>query len=218
MKKLEDIITNNRERTISQSFYEHGVNVGRNDILPGHYYTFEIPVTNFNSSLIPNSEEEWKEDPELYITSRNYFDMIPAGLVFAHEKWKETALILNLKVVPPKYRAAIVMAHINLIEDNLDRLGVFDEDMEMASIEDRKRMNLPLFRVTPKMIEQITGIKLGYAINGYKLDKVIRAKLLDWDHIGELPLANIDTKGLAMSTGALDLSSIFNKFENKQLT
>jgi hypothetical protein len=217
MKKLEDIVTNNRERNFSQSFAEFGIDVSRTDVMPGHYYAFQIPVTNFNSSWIPNSEEDWKENPEQYITNREYYDMNPVGLVFAHEKWKETALILNLKVIPPRHRANIIMAHINLIEENLNRLGVFDDDVELATIEDRKRMNLPMFSITPKMIEHITGFKIGYAISGYKLNKITRAKFLDWDHIGELPLANIDTIGLAMSPGSFDIMSIFNNFENKQI-
>lgn len=217
MKRLEDIVTNRRERDFSQSFAEYGISVSRRDIMPGHYYAFDVPISNFNESLIPNSEDEWKEDPTLYITNREYFDMNPIGLVFAHENWKEVALILNLKVIPPKYRAALIIAHINLIEDNLNRLNVFDDDVKMASIDDRKRMNLPMFRITPNMLQELTGIKIAYAVSGYKLDKIIRAKLLDWDHIGELPLANIDTKGLAMSTGSFDISSIFNKFENKQI-
>jgi len=58
---------------------------------------------------------------------------------------------------------------------------------------------------------------LGYAISGYKLNKITRAKLLDWDKIGELPHANIDTTGLALAPGAFDITTIFKHFENKQL-
>ena len=144
--------------------------------------------------------------------------MNPTGLIFAHPKWKETALILNLKVIPPRYRANIIMAHINLIEEDIKRLGGFsdEEDAEMKTFEERKRMSLPMFTITPAMLEHITGMKLAYAISGYKLSKVFRAKLMDWDNIGELPLANIDTRGLAMASGNLDITSVFNKFENKQ--
>ena len=216
MKKLEDIVTNNRERTFSQSFHEYGIEAGRNDIMPGHYYTLEIPITNFNTNFIPNSEDDFKEDPELYITHRNYFDMNTIGLIFAHSKWKETAFILNLKVIPPQYRSNIIIAHINLIEDDLKRLGAFD-DTELKSVEDRRRMNLPMYSITPAILEHITGMKLSNAISGYKLDKVSRAKLMDWDNIGELHLANIDTKGLAMASGNLDITSVFNNFENKQI-
>jgi hypothetical protein len=218
MKKLEDIVTNKRERNFSQSFAEFGVTVSRNDVMPGHYYAFQIPVPNFNLGWIPNSEEEWKESPESFITNRQYYDVNPIGLVFAHNKWKHTALILNLKVLPPAHRAAVIMAHINIIEENLDRLGLWDDDSELMSIKDRKGMSLPMFGITPKILEEFTGFKLGYAISGYKLDKVTGAKLLDWDRIGELPHANIDTTGLAMAPGAFGIESVFKHFENKQLT
>jgi hypothetical protein len=217
MKKLEDIVTNNRERNFSQSFAEYGVDTTRNDVMPGHYYALQIPYTNLNSSHIPNSEEEFKENPNMYVTNRNHFDMNPIGLVFAHEKYKETALILNLKVIPPSYRAAIIMTHINIIEENLDRLGLWDDDADLASIRDRKMMNLPMFGITPKIIEQRTGFKIGYAISGYKLNKITSAKLLDWDNIGELPMASIDTAGLIMTSGAFDITTVFNTFENKQI-
>jgi len=217
MKKLVDISTNNRERSLSQSIAEYGVDISRSDIMPGHYYALQIPISNFNQSWIPNSHDEWKENPENFITNREYFDVMPIGLLFAHAKWKETALILNLKVIPPGHRAEIIMAHINIIEENLDRLGLWDNNTNLASIEDRKKMNLPMFNITPSMIERITGFKIGYALSGYKLDKITQAKLLDWDNIGELPLANIDTTGLEMAPGAMDITSIFNKFENKQL-
>jgi len=217
MKKLEDIVTNKRERNFSQSLAEFGVTVGRNDVMPGHYYAFKISVPNFNSGWIPNSEEEWKDSPESFITNRQYYDVNPIGLVFAHNKWKDTALILNLKVLPPAHRAAVIMAHINIIEENLDRLGLWDDDSELMSIKDRKGMSLPMFGITPKILEDFTGFKLGYAISGYKLDKVTGAKLLDWDHIGELPHANIDTTGLSMAPGAFGIESVFKHFENKQL-
>lgn len=217
MKKLEDIVTNRRERNFSQSMALYGTDIGRNNIMPGHYYTFDVQIPNFNNEWIPNSEEEWKKEPELFITNRQYFDLNPTGLLFAHPNWKETALILNLKVMPPNHRAALIMAHINLIEENLDRLGVWDDDMKLASIRDRKAMNLPMFGITPRTLEQLTGFKLGYAINGYKLNKITRAKLMDWDHIGELPHASIDTTGMAFAPGAFDITSVWKHFENKQL-
>jgi len=217
MKKLEDIATNRRERNFSQSMQLYGTSISRSDIMPGHYYMLEIQLPNLSTGWIPNSEEDWKEDPSQYITNRPYFDLNPMGLIFAHPNWKTTALILNLKVIPPKYREVLIVAHINLIEQNLDRLGLWDDDTELKTIEDRKRMNLPMFGITPKMLEDLTGFKLGFAISGYKLDKITGAKLLDWDHIGELPQANIDTTGLAFANGAFDISSIFTQFENKQL-
>lgn len=218
MIKLEDIVTNNRERNFSQSIEEYGVMVGRNDILPGHYYSFDVPIPNFNENWIPRSKDEWEENPSAYITNRNYYDMNPVGLVFFHDNWKNVALMLNLKVIDPRRRSNIIMTHLNMIEDNLDRLYVFDKDEETIPFKDRRGMNLPLFRIAPSHLETRTGMKLGYAISGYKLDKISRARLLDWDHIGELPMANIDQRGLAMSPGAYDITSLFTAFENNNIT
>jgi hypothetical protein len=40
--------------------------------------------------------------------------------------------------------------------------------------------------------------------------------LLDWDRIGELPLANIDDRGLAIAKSMLDITGLFEQFEIKQ--
>lgn len=217
MIRIEDIVTNKGERTFSESFYEYGIDMTRNDILPGHYYMLEVPVPNFNEAWIPRSKEDWEENPELYITRNEYYDMSPVGLVLYHDRWKENALILNLKVIPPKYRTKVIMTHLNLIEKSLDRLNVFDKDEELVPLVERRRMNLPLYGVTPSMLSELSNFKLNYAINGYKLDKITRAKLLDWDRIGELPLANVDTRGLAISSSLFDAGDVFDIFENKQL-
>lgn len=219
MIELDKIVTNRKERTLYESFYQHGIKVNRNEILPGHYYSLVhtiISVEGFNQNWIPNNENEYKENPEAYITNRPYVDMNPIGLAFYHDKWKENALMLNLKVIPPKYRAALVMTHINIIKESLDRIGAFEEG-KLLSLNERKAINLPMYKITPSILEQVSGIKIGYAMSGYKLDKVVEARMLDWDKIGEVPLANIETRGIMFASGVMELSSIFDKFENKQL-
>jgi hypothetical protein len=66
------------------------------------------------------------------------------------------------------------------------------------------------------MIQDLTGLKLGWAVTGYNLNKITRAKVMDWNNIGELPYSNIDTRGLMTSTSLIDHSLLFDKFENKQ--
>jgi hypothetical protein len=216
MIKLEDIVTNRGERNFSQTFELNGETVSRNQIIPGHYYQFRIDVPNFNDNWIPRDSDEFKENPNAYITNKEYYDLMPAGLVFYHNKWQQTALILNLKVIPAKYRAAIIGVHMNLIEKNLERLGWRIKN-KIMSLRDRSALNLAMYRITPSMLEELTGFKLKWAISGYKLDKVVRGKLLDWDNIGELPMAMTDTAGLKISPALSDITSIFNKFENRQL-
>jgi hypothetical protein len=219
MIKLDDISTNKRERNFSQSFHEFGVDVSRKDILPGHYYQFTVSVPNFNPEWIPQNGDEYKDNPDAYITNREYYDLNPVGLVFWHNEWNNTALMLNIKVIPPSYRAAVIVAHMNLIEKSLERINALPwiKDRTIDFYE-RRKMNSPLLRVTPSILQELTGFKLEYAISGYKLDKITSAKLLDWDNIGELPLANIDERGLAISPGLLGINSIFDNFENKQMT
>lgn len=216
MIKLEDIATNLRERTLYQSFYEFGRLVDRTDVIPGHYYSFDYPVPNFKREWIPDSREEWKEDKEAYLTDKQHYNMNPIGLTFFHDNWQQQVLLLDIKIIPPKYRAALIMAHINIIKESLDKLNAFSKG-KITPLSERKKMNLSLHRITPSILEQYSGIKIGYAITGLKLDKVMRATLLDWDKVGELPLANIDTRGLEFSPRTFDVSSIFEIFENKQL-
>ena len=217
MIKIEDIVTNKAERNYSQLFDRYGHRVLRTEILPGHYYNLNISIPNFNENWIPRTEEEWNDNPDAYITNREYYDMSPVGPLFYHDNWKEVALILNFKVIPPKYRPAIMQAHLNLIEQSLERINWFDKNVPTTTLQDRRDLNLPLYRVTPNMLQELTGLKLGWAISGYKLDRISNAKLIDWDNIGELPYANVEIKGIAMSPGLTDYSVLFDKFENKQL-
>jgi hypothetical protein len=213
---LEEIATNRGDRNISQVFEEYGDPISRLNILPGHYYSFEIPIPNFNPNWVPNSIDEYRENPAAYITERQYYNLSPVGLSFYHERWKENCLLLDLKVIPPQYRSKIIITHLNLIEKNLQEIGMFDE--EMVPFSERGKLNLALYNITPSILEQATGLKLKYAISGIKLDKVSKASLLDWNNIGELPLANIDDRGLAIANRMMDITGLFEQFEIKQLS
>lgn len=216
MIKIEDISTNKGERNYTQSFNEYGIDVSRSDILPGHYYSLDIMIPNFNRNWIPANEDAWKESPESYITNREYYDMSPVGPIFYHDNWKNVALILNLKVVHPKFRPMIMQSHLSLIEESLNKINWNDSESPIVDLYERRKMNLPLYRVTPSMIQDLTGLKLGWAVSGYNLNKITRAKVMDWNNIGELPYSNIDTRGLMTSPSLIDHSLLFDKFENKQ--
>lgn len=215
MIKIEDISTHRGERNYSQSFELYGTPVSRSNVLPGHYYMLELNIPNFNQSWIPRSIEEWKDSPDSYITDREYYDLRPVGPVFYHSDWGKNALILNLKVIHPKYRVAIINAHLNLIEQSLNQINAFKDDI--LDLETRRALNLPMFRVTPSMLQELTGFKLNWAISGYKLDNISRVRLMDWNRIGELPFSNIDNRGLVLAPGETDFTNLFYKFENKQL-
>ena len=217
MIRLNDIVTNPGARTLSQSFDEYGESISRSDVIPGHYYSFSIPIPNFNENWIPNSISEYAENPSAYITSRQYYNLNPIGLSFYHEKWKDTCLILDLKVVPPVYRSKIVMTHLNLVEKSLTDIGAFEDPLNMVPFKDRGQLNTSLFRITPSILEQATGLKLKHAITGVKLSRVSKALILDWNNVGEIPTAGIDTRGISIAKGLYDISRVFQQFETKQL-
>jgi hypothetical protein len=214
--KIEDISTNKAERNYKQSFDLYGKSISRANLLPGHYYSFNLNIPNFNQGWIPSSREEWLNSPDSYITDKEYYDLNPVGPIFYHNNWKNVAIILNFKVIHPKYRPAIMNAHLNLIEQSLNSLNVFDQSSDIIGFEERAKLNLPMYRVTPDMLQELTGFKLNWAMSGYKLDKISSVKLMDWDKIGELPFSNIDSTGLMMASGKSDISELFYKFENKQ--
>lgn len=215
MISLDEILTNNRERNYTEVFEQHGEDIVRNELLPGHYYSVNVKYNNFNESRIPSSLEEWKINPSLYLTTERHLDFNPTGLVFNHDDWKNSVLMLNLKVIPPKYKTKLIMAHLNLIETDLERIEAFSKRNKLPMSE-RKKVNLSIFKITPSIIEQATGIKIGYAMNRYKIDKINNVRVLDWNNIGELPLANVETNGLKYASAAFNISTVFNTFEEKQ--
>lgn len=215
MIALDQILTNNRERDYSQVFEEYGEDIVRNELLPGHYYSLSIRYDNFNENRIPSSLEQWKANPKFYLTTEKYLDFNPTGLVFNHDDWKNSVLMLNLKVIPPKYKAKLILTHLNLIETDLDRIDAFSDD-DITDFNERKKINLSMFKLTPSILEQQTGIKIGYAMNRYKIDKINNVRVLDWNNIGELPMANIETNGFKFASGAYNISTVFNTFEQKQ--
>lgn len=211
---VKDLITNNRERNYSQVFEEYGINVPRNSLVPGHYYSFKIEIPNISRDWVPNSDEEYKLEPERFITNKQCYDLNPVGLALYHDKWKDNLIMLNLKVVPPKYHPTIFNAHLNIIESSLDAIGGIDGDL--IPIQERLKTPLPMYGITSSMLSQRTGINLNYAISAYKLDYVREAKMLDWDNIGELPMSLIETTGMVFSNGTYDINRIYDLFDTKQ--
>jgi hypothetical protein len=215
MITLEQISTNRGERNFYQVVEEFGESISRNDVLPGHYYALDVPIPNFNTQWIPNTIEEYKSNPDAYITNRQYYNLKPVGLSFYHDRWKDNCLMLDLKVIPPAYRSKVIITHLNLIEKNLDAISAFSE---IVNFKERASMNLALYSITPSILEQATGLNLKYAISAFKMDRISSAKLIDWNNIGELPQANVDTRGLALANRLGDIAGLFEQFEIKQLS
>lgn len=211
-------MTNKGERNFSQIMDEHGSQVSKDQIFPGSYYSFEIPIPNFNPNWVPNSDEEYSKNPDAFITNKQYYDLNPFGPVFAHENWQNVVLHLNLKILPPEIRSKVVMAHVNLIKDDLEKIDFFSKDpKKLTPLEMIKMGGLRMFLVKPSNLEALTGVKLGYAINAYRIEKINKPKILEWYKIGEIPAARIDTRGLAIASELVNVAGLFEQFERKQL-
>lgn len=216
MIEIKNLITNNRERNYSQVFGENGIDISRAELIPGHYYSVDVVMPNMNRTFLPNNAEEFNENKTGFITNKQHYDLNPMGLALAHPNWKENLLMIDFKVIPPRFHMSIFNAHLNLIEESLNRLNVFDEERETIGLKERSMTNLPMYGITAKILSQASGVNLYHAVTAYKLSIIQGARLMDWDNIGELPMATLETTGIVLSPGTLDITSIYEQFEYKQ--
>ena len=221
MKKFEDIITNRAERTFSQVFEEYGVPMNRGEIIPGHFYSFSIEIPNLNESWIPRSTQEYRENPEGYITEKQYFDLNPCGLMLHHERWREFAIMINIKSISPILRAKFLAAHYQVAKPIVQKM-YFESTENGKTVEqllpfkERGTKNAPLYGISQDLLQTVTGLNLNYSINKYNLEAVRNARLLDWDRFGELPFAAIESRGMMMAPNIGTILDIFDRFEQKQ--
>ena len=221
MKKFEDILSNKAERTFSQVFGEFGIPKSRNEILPGHFYSFSIDIPNINESWIPRNKEEYKETPDAFITEKQYFDLNPCGLMLYHEKWREFAIMVDLKAINPPHRLKMLAAYYKLATPVIEKLyfeqtsgGKITESL--LPFQERGSRNAPFYGITQDLIQRVTGLNLNYSINKYNLEAVSNAKFLDWDRFGELPYARIEERGMIYAPNIGNIADIFSIFEQKQ--
>ena len=115
------------------------------------------------------------------------------------------------------------MSHINIIKEDLNTIGALDSESDNVSPLEMIKMSLNMVKILPSQLEYISGVKLNYAINAYKKIKgsgllnIVNPKLLEWNKVGELPLANIEDKGIAIARGLSNIAGLFEQFERKQL-
>ena len=95
MIDFKDIPKNNGTLPLNIVAKEHGILQNRGQVIPGRFYSFKTMVQ------VPAITEEFVYQHN----KRNYLDLNPVGLLLFHENWKETSLILNLKVMPPRAAA-----------------------------------------------------------------------------------------------------------------
>lgn len=213
MAKFDDIITNKGERTFRQVALSSGVRIQTSEVRPGHFYSFMVLMPNLNESKIPKSKEEWKEHPENFVTEKQYVDLNPCGMLLYHDRWKETALLLNLKVLPPRKRVTLLRAFHALTEKYIDKLY---KDDKLLPFNEREKMIMPFYGITLNMLQDLTNINLGYSINKYNMTDIRNVVFLDWNKFGELPFAKVDEYGVFVAPNYTTIADIFEQFDEKQ--
>jgi hypothetical protein len=150
------------------------------------------------------------------LTGKKYLDLNPVGLLLFHDNWKETALVLNLKVMPPRASAKILEAYWKFSQLNgLNNL--FDKDGNLRPIEERRLIDQRFYLITPTALSAVLGVNnLNYAINKYDMDQVLEARLIDWDRFGMLVNPTLTVDGLYPDP--IDLAKVYEDFLTNTLT
>lgn len=179
---------------------EFGITQNRGQVIPGRFYSFKTTVQ------VPAITEEFVQ----IHNKRNYLDLNPVGLLLFHDNWKETALVLNLKVMPPRAAAKILEAYWQFSQLNgLNNL--FDKDGQLLPLEERRLIDNRFYLITPTALSTILGVNnLNYAINKYNMDHVMEAKLIDWDNFGMLINPTLTTDGLYPDP--INLAKVYEDF------
>ena len=206
MINFNDIPKNNGSLPLNGVAQEYGIVQNRGQVIPGRFYSFRT------QSPVPNLNEETVH----LISGKNYLDLNPVGLLLFHDNWKETALVLNLKVMPPRASAKILEAYWNFSQLNgLNNL--FDREGNLRPLEERRLIDNRFYLITPTALSTILGVNsLSYAINKYNLDHVLEARLIDWDNFGQLINPKLTVDGLYPDP--INLEKVYEDFLTNTLT
>jgi hypothetical protein len=200
VKEFNQLEKNNGTQTLERVAESIGISQTRLQVIPGRFYSFKV------KSPIPNLT---RESIQLNF-KKPYYDVSPTGLLFFHDNWKETAILLNLKIIPPSIGAKILEAYWNFSKMN-GLASLFDREGALISLEQRRLIDQKFYLLTPSIFSNILGANnLNYAINKYNMDDILDAKLIDWDNFGML------IKPLASTTGLfpnpINLSKVYEDF------
>ncbi len=179
---------------------EFGISQNRLRIIPGRFYALKtmVPTPNINEEFV----RLW--------TKKNYLDLNPIGLLLFHENWKETNLILNLKVIPPVALNKILETYWEFSLVN-GLANLFKPDGSLISLEERRLIDQRFYLITPTTLSNVLGIdNLNYAINKYDMDYVLEAKLIDWDNYGKLVNPQLSPEGLYPDP--INIAKVFEDF------
>jgi hypothetical protein len=206
LQRFEDIPKNNGQSSLYEVANQIGISQNRSQFIPGRFYSLRITsqVPNLTEAIVPMLND-----------GKPYIDLNPLGLVLFHENWKETALVLNLRVIPPTVCSKLLEGYYYFsMQNGLERLF---KDGKLIPLTERSLIDQRFYLVTTSILSQILGISnLNFAINKYNIDRVAEAKLIDWDNFGMLIRPRVDQRGIFPEN--LTLASVFEDFMTNSLT
>jgi hypothetical protein len=200
LKRFADIEKNDGSMTYARIAEEVGLSQNRMQMIPGRFYALKTMVPT------PNINEEFVR----FWNKRNYLDLNPIGLLLFHDNWKETNLILNLKVIPPVAANKILETYWEFSLLN-GLANLFKPDGSLISLEERRLIDQRFYLITPTTLSNVLGIdNLNYAINKYDMDYVLEARLIDWDNYGKLVNPQLSPEGLYPDP--INIAKVFEDF------
>ena len=205
MKTFEEIEKNDGRLTFEQ-VAEEGTNTNRSNLLPGRFYQFTI---------VPPAVDRTADFISAYTRGKNYIDLNPIGLVFFHENWQETTIMLDLRVVPPPILEKILHIYWNFsLKHGLSNL--FDTTGTLRPLAERQVIDQKFYMITPSLISELSGAdNLYYAINKYSMDDISSARLIDWNQFGMLVNPRLSDRGLLPSP--INLAKVYEDFLTNSL-
>lgn len=201
MKRFSDISKNNGSKTLLEVSQEFGVPQNRSQFIPGRFYSLRVvsQVPEITPEIVPILAE-----------GKPYFDLNPVGLVLFHENWKETAIMVNLKVLPPPVNVKLLESYYQFAAMN-GLSQVFDKDGKILPLDSRRLLDLRFYMIPPTLLSTISGLSnINYAINKYNIDQIAESRIIDWDNIGMLVNPKLTTFGLFPDP--INLEAVFEDF------
>jgi hypothetical protein len=178
----------------------------RLNLLPGRFYSFRIepPLVDLTEDVV-----------KLYTRGKRYISTNPMGLVFFHENWKETTIMLDLRVIPPAVSNRILEIYWNFSLSN-GLANLFDTDGNLKPLNERQIIDQRFYMITPSLLAELSGAdNLYYAINKYSMDDIASARLVDWDKFGMLVNPSLSDNGLLPN--GVNLGAIYEDFLTNSL-
>lgn len=200
MKSFKDLQLNNGTLPLPEVANRFGISQTRGQVIPGRFYSFTIDPG------VPSLTEDY-----VYAkTGKAYLDLNPVGLLLFHDNWKDVALFLNLKIMPPQIQSKVLEAYWAFAGMN-GLSNLFDKDGKLIDINERRLIDQKFYLITPTALSTFLGVNnLNYAINNYNMEMVREAKLIDFDNFGQLVAPLSTTYGLFPDP--INLPKVYEEF------